>query len=397
MPWKEVSLMSQRKELVLLAWNEGSNISMLCRQFGISRKTAYKWMERFELGGPGGLADKPRAPFESPARTPLEMEKLVVALRDKHPAWGGRKLHARLAALGHEPPAPSTITNILRRHHRLNPAQSAKHKPWRRFEHAEPNALWQMDFKGDFALTRGGRCHPLTIIDDHSRYALCILACADQRRPTVQNALIQTFETYGLPERMLMDNGSCWGHDDNQPFTKLTVWLIRHGVSICHGRSRHPQTQGKDERFNRTLKLEVISTRPFRDLTHCQNHFDQWRAVYNLERPHESLDMRPPISRYRQSRREYTDTLPPIEYAPGDIVRKVSGGAAFNFKNQRFRLGKAFIGLQIALRPTTTDGLFDVYLSHQKIDSIDMRRDAPVLTSRLAADFISCKDGEYNL
>ena len=374
MPWKDVSLMSQRYEFVMMAKQEQSNISELCRRFHISRKTAYKWLGRHETEGRGGLADRSRAPHNRPAKTPPEMERLVLAERGKHPAWGGRKLRTLLASKGYDPPAASTITEILRRNGRLNPAETEKHTAWRRFEREAPNDLWQMDFKGHFPLTSGGRCHPLTVVDDHSRYAVCLTACPDELGVSVKRALVATFRSYGIPHRMLMDNGSCWGsHNDAGYYTAFTAWLIRLGISISHGRIYHPQTQGKNERFNRTLQAEVLTGRAFRDIAHCQAHFDRWRPLYNLERPHEALGMLPPVSRYRPSPVQYPETLPPVEYAPGDIVRKVYTNSTIAFKGKIFRIGNAFRGQPVALRQSGEDGLLDVFFCHQRIAQIDLR------------------------
>ena len=367
--------MSQREEFVALAIKEGSNMSALCRRHGISRKTGYKWIERYKREGKNGLGDLSRKPSYSPLRTCRETEETVLGLRDEHPAWGGRKLNKRLIALGRQSPAPSTITSILSRNGRLNKEERSKHGPSRRFEHDEPNALWQMDFKGDFAVTGGGRCHALTIVDDHSRYSVCIKACANERLETVRDALTNTFRVYGIPERMLMDNGSCWGNDAVHRFTPLSAWLIRLGVGISHGRPYHPQTQGKNERFNRTLKAEVIGTRSFRDLAQCQEKFDDWRMVYNIERPHEALGMAPPISRYRPSPRAFPESLPPIEYGPDDIVRKVHGTSHMHFKGKRFFLGHAFIGFPVAIRHSMQDDCHAVYFCHQRIGYLNMREE----------------------
>ncbi len=206
MPWKDASLMSLRLEFVTLAAAEGANVRELCRRYGISPETAYKWVGRYRAGGPDALADRSRRPASSPRRCPDALEAEVLRLRDQHPAWGGRKLRARLVALGHDAPAASTITAILRRHGRLDPARAAAHTPFTRFEHDVPNRLWQIDFKGHFA-TAGGRCHPLTALDDHSRFALGLIACGDEQDATVRGHLTALFRRYGLPERVLCDNG----------------------------------------------------------------------------------------------------------------------------------------------------------------------------------------------
>src|SRR5262245_40286271 len=211
MPWREVSIMSQRVEFVALATAENANLRDLCRRFAISPNTAYKWLDRFRTAGVSGLADRSRRPHNSPARTPKEMEQMIVKLRAKHPAWGGRKLERRLLDLGRiGVPSPSTITAILRRHDLLDPTESAKHQAFCRFERAEPNELWQMDYKGEFRLSRG-RCYPLTILDDHSRFAIALEACARNTKVITQTALIKIFRRYGLPQQITCDNGSPWG------------------------------------------------------------------------------------------------------------------------------------------------------------------------------------------
>ena len=373
MPWMELSIMSQRLEFIMLATAEGGNIAELCRRFGISRKTGYKWIGRFERAGPEDLADRSRRPHRSPRRTPKATERLVLELRRKHPVWGGRKIHFRLRDLGYRSlPVPSTITEILRRHGQLDERESAKRQPFKRFEHERPNDLWQMDFKGDFELRRG-RCHPLTVLDDHSRFSVGLQACGNEQGTTVQQRLTEIFRRYGLPRRMLMDNGSPWGSDEKHRHTPLTVWLIRLGIGVTHSRPYHPQTQGKDERFHRTMKAEVLAGREFLDLHHCQVHFDRWRQLYNFERPHDSLGMNVPASRYRVSDRPYLDRLPGIEYGPDDIVRKVQQGGDFRYRGHLCKVSKAFLGQRIALRPTTCEGVLDVYFCQEHLGRLNLR------------------------
>jgi transposase InsO family protein len=372
MPWQEVSTMSLRKEFIMLASQDCANLSELCRRFGISRKTAYKWLGRFDEAGNEGLQDRSRRPHQSSHRTPQPVEQLALSIRDAHPAWGGRKIKRRLEDLGHEAlPSVSTLTQILRRNGRLDAAESAKHTAWKRFEHDAPNRLWQMDFKGHFALGTG-RCHPLTVLDDHSRYSLRLEACANEQGSTVQTRLTGAFRRYGLPERMTMDNGSPWGSDADHPYTPLTAWLIRLGIRVSHSRPYHPQTQGKDERFHRTLDAEVLKGKVFRDLDHCQRRFDQWRAVYNLERPHEALGMAVPASRYRQSGRGFPETLPAIEYGPGDIVRKVQDKGDIHYRGFVFKVGRAFRGYPVALRSASEEGIMKVYFCQQCIAKVDL-------------------------
>lgn len=367
MPWQEVTIMSQRLEFVQLALQPGANISTLCHRYRISRKTGYKWIARYAQDGPAGLVDQSRCPRQRPAQTAPTMEAAVVALRQDHPAWGGRTLarvlqNRKVAAV----PAPSTITGILRRHGLLNPTEAAAHTPYQRFERERPNELWQMDFKGHFALTGRGRCHPLTVLDDHSRFAVVLAACADEQTATVQAALIPAFERYGLPEAILTDNGPPWGDGPDSPYTSLGVWLMRLGIRVLHGRVYHPQTQGKDERFNRTLKAEVLLRASFADLAACQAAFDAWRPVYNLVRPHQGLALQTPSQRYQISPRPYPGAAPPIEYGPEDAVRQVQQNGRFSFRGRAGRVAKAFVHQPIAIRRLDADDeMFAVYFCRQ--------------------------------
>jgi len=373
MPWRELSVMGQREEFVRLALMPGANKSELCRRFGITRSNGYKWIERYTAKGRAGLVERSRRPYGSPQRTlePVEAEVLRIRARSNG-AWGGRKIASVMRREGLERvPAPSTITEILRRHGQLKQRASEHPGPYQRFERAQPNELWQMDFKGHFPLARG-RCHPLTVIDDHSRYAVAVEACGDEQDVTVRQHLIAAFRRYGLPCVMLMDNGPPWGDSGAQPFTIFTVWLMRLGVRVTHGRPYHPQTQGKDERFHRTLNAEVLSGRSFCDLPECQRAFDAWRQVYNYERPHQAIDLDVPSSRYCVSPRIFPEHLPQIDYGPDDIVRKVDPNGQISFKGCRFRIGKAFCGQPIALRPTAEDAVLSIHFCAQQIGTIDL-------------------------
>lgn len=374
MPWQEMSTMSLRYEFVMLARRGEANMTALCGRFGVSRKTGYTWLARFARDGPAGLGDRSRRPRRSPAQTPAATEAAVVELRKQHPAWGGRKLARRLVTLGHQAvPAPSTVTAILHRHRLIDPTAAAKHTPFVRFEHAAPNDLWQMDFKGWFPLPTG-RCHPLTVLDDHSRFNVLLRACANEQGVTVQAALTDVFRRYGLPARMSMDNGAPWGSDALHVLTPLTVWLMRLGIAVSHSRPYHPQTHGKDERFHRTLDSELLQHRVFRDRAQVQWHFDRFRDLYNLERPHDALDLQVPASRYQPSVRPFAERLPPIEYAPGDVVRKVQAKGELCYRGQVFQVSKALRGYPVALRPTAEDSTLAVYFCQSHVATIDVRQ-----------------------
>jgi len=229
-----------------------------------------------------------------------------------------------------------------------------------------------MDFKGDFA-TNGGRCYPLTVIDDHSRFNLCLETCPNQQANTVKDRLVGVFGRYGLPQRMLMDNGSPWGHGWGHGHTVFTTWLVDLGIAVIHSRPFHPQTQGKDERFHLTLQREVLAGRPpWRSLGEVQTAFDAWRPIYNHQRPHEALDDAVPADRYRPSPRSLPSVIEPWEYGPNDHVRKVSTDAKISFRRRSIRVGKPFAGRYVALRPTKTDGVVDLYYRHQFIRRIDL-------------------------
>ena len=261
MPWREVTRMSLREEFVQLALQAGVNRRELCRRFGIAPKTGYKWLMRYARAGASGLEHRSKRPLRSPARTAAEVEQAVIRWRhESRNSWGGRKLARLLAGQGGPALAPSTVTGILRRAGLLDGAAAPGQRPLQRFERAAPNELWQMDFKGHFPLLSRSRCHPLTVLDDHSRFSLVLKACADERGETVRSVLTSAFRRYGLPAAMLMDNGAPWGSDHDHPFTAFSLWLIRLGIRVAHGRAYHPQTQGKDERFHRTLKFEFCAT-----------------------------------------------------------------------------------------------------------------------------------------
>jgi transposase InsO family protein len=370
--------MASRYEMVQLAEQGELSVRELCRRFRVSAPTAYKWMKRFASEGLAGLEDRSHRPHRQPRRSSAELEEQVLELRRRYPVWGPRKLRELLRPAQLSPlPSVSTISAILKRHGRLAAGAPAGGSPApRRFEYAAPNELWQMDFKGHFALRRG-RCHPLTVLDDHSRFALGLSACADEREVTARERLSAVFRRYGLPRRILADNGPPFGTAGTEAYSSLEVWLLRLGVEVYHGRPRHPQTQGKDERFHRTLRLELLRERMFRDLAEAQREFDRWREVYNFVRPHQALALAPPAARYRPSPRPFPEPLPALEYAADLPVRTVQKDAEISFQRRQFKVGKAFIGLPVALRPTLADGVFHILFAHAVIRTIDLRSKPP--------------------
>lgn len=376
MPWKHVDMTTLRQEFVLLALQEGANRRDLCRRFSISPKTGYKWIERFKAQGARGLLEQSRKPLQMPLRATDAVEAKAVALRDEHPTWGGRKIAQRMRDLGIDAvPTASTITRILHRHGLISEQASERSKSWQRFEHAEPNDLWQIDFKGYFE-TGNATCHPLTVLDDHSRYNLILQSCRHPDTAHVQSALINAFRRYGLPLRMNADNGSPWGSPSKHEhgITTLTIWLIQLGIAVSHSRPGHPQTNGKEERFHRTLKNDVLQGRHFRDLNDAQSAFDQWRLIYNHERPHEAIQMKTPATRYRPSRIAYPERLPEVVYPDGDRVLAVGWDGKVKLDGYRFRVSNALRTHRIAARAVAEqDGVYDLFFVHQRIGQIDLR------------------------
>ncbi len=372
MPWRTTGLMSLRREFVMMALRAGVSMSELCRRFEISRKTGYKWLRRYRVEDLRGLVDRSRRPHRMRIHVPAGIEAAILALRVRHPSWGARKIRRRLHAQGLAPlPACSTITAVLHRHGLIRPGTPGGRRDWQRFVHPVPNSLWQMDFKAPVPCLVGP-AQPLSLLDDCSRFSLCLRALATRQTTPVQDALTATFRRYGLPDTLLVDNGSPWGNDAEHVYTPLGVWLMRLGIRVTHSRPYHPQTLGKDERFHRTLETELLRGRQWRDHAHLQGALDRWRDMYNCERPHEALDLETPATRYQPSLRPFPDQLPAIEYPAGLVVRHVQQGGLVYFQGREFRIGRAFTGYPIGLQPTQVEGVFDVVFGHHHIARIDL-------------------------
>ena len=404
MPWQEQSAMSLRREFVAAVAGGEMPVTALCARYQISRKTGYKWLRRHgaaveaaaELGaapvdraawGAAALADRSRRPAVSPRQTDARVETAAVAVRAAHPAWGGRKIHHWLARhpealpAGAVPPAPSTVTDILRRHGLLT-APPPPPTAWTRFEHAVPNDLWQMDFLGHRPLGTGGRVHPLTVVDDCSRFALVLAACPHEQRTLVQAHLRACFQRYGLPRAILTDNGPPWGTSGGRGggggggITRLEAWLLRLGVALWHGAPYHPQTQGKVERLHRTIAAEAFGSRPFATLAAAQAALDAFRASYNHDRPHEHLGHAVPAERYVPSPRAAPTVLPEPVYAPDDEVRRVRAQGAVSYANRSHFVSLGLVGEVVAVRPTQADGVLAVYFCSRQVAEIDLHTPA---------------------
>jgi transposase InsO family protein len=343
MPWLETDVRDQRIRFVVAASHPTANVTATCTAFGISRKTGYKWLARHAAGrSVSELADQSRRPHASPTRTSDRITRRVVALRQTY-GWGGEKLVELLAADGIAL-AARTVDRIIAREG-LTRADVAPAAARRRFARAAPNDLWQMDAKGHYPLGPRRRCHPLSIVDDHSRFAVGLYALATLHAVHVRTALVECFERYGVPLAMLMDHGTPWWATRNEAgLSTLSVFLMKQGIRLTHGRIRHPQTQGKVERFHRTLGERLRWWGVPTDLAGFTRAFAEFRDEYNEVRPHEALGQEPPALHFQRSGRAYVATPPPWVYPPGSDVHRVDANAMIRYRGHRFFIGEALIG-----------------------------------------------------
>jgi len=326
-----------REEFARKAQSAG-NFSALCREYGITRRTGYEWRRRVESGE--ALTDRSHAPNTVPGKTKPELEAKVLAVRVAHPAWGGKKIRKVLANQGVEGlPCERTCSEILKRNGCISEEASQKSKPVQRFEREKCNELWQTDFKGDFALTDGGRCWPLTILDDHSRFLLAEIA--KPGTGGVIESFREVFMEFGVPGSVLSDNGTTYrGYHGG--FAQFERFLMEHDVLPIHGRIKHPQTQGKVERLHGTMEAELLSGKEFKDLQQTQAALDPWREEYNFVRPHEALDMRCPGEVYIKSQRPYADQVSEFQYSGEHRVIKANNWGYVRFAHFQVYLSETF-------------------------------------------------------
>ena len=364
MSWETKTVMEQRKEFIIAASAEDANISELCRKFGISRKTGHKWINRAEMGLP--LCDQSRRPHRQPSKTAVEIEQRIIQMRLDHPAWGGKTIWAALEAAGVDGlPSTKTCCNILKRNGLIDPAESAKHTAFQRFEKEYCNEMWQTDFKGDFLLRNGVRCYPLTILDDHSRFNIRIEPKTSATG--VKDSFIRAFQEFGLPNSVLSDNGAQFAgaHRGLSQFERVLMDL---DILPIHGRPIHPQTQGKIERFHRTLKKEALRVTPA-NMEEARIRLENWRWVYNEIRPHHSLGLRTPSSVYQPSTRPYYEPKPYI-YDEGAKLIKVNNWGYIRFGPMQLFLSEAMADTHVEIRFDDND-TFSILYRNYKIASVD--------------------------
>ena len=347
-----------RKEFVHAA-ESCHNFSALCREFAITRKTGKKWCERYVNEQP--LSDQSRKPHSIANKTPPEIEKKIVDLRNENKGWGAKKIHQVLANEGHtDLPCVKTVNNILKRNGQISEEESLKHQPYQRFARENCNSLWQTDFKGEFKAANGKYCYPLDILDDCSRFLINITVY-----PSTENVVKSTFkaafEEYGMPRSVLSDNGAQFA-GFRQGYTRFEKWLMDHDVLPIHGRIKHPQTQGKIERFHRTMKSEVLKHQTFANCEEANKALNEWRFKYNNIRPHEALNMKRPADVYQPSTRRYVDTVKPFEYNGNNHIIKVNSWGYVRFDKWQVYLSETFIGEHIEFRPNPLgDSFFACY------------------------------------
>ena len=367
MPWESKTVEKLREEFVLAA-QTCRNFSSLCREFDISRKTGYKWIERSKSGV--GLHDQSRNPLKIANKTDIEIEHAILKLRGDNPGWGAATIHKVLENRGWKNlPCVRTVNNILSRNGCILPEESEKRQHYIRFQKEHCNEMWQADFKGDFVMQDGRRCYPLDIIDDCSRYLIRIAPAT-----STKNLVIPTFESafyeYGIPYSVLSDNGGQFA-GFKQGYTQFEKWLMCHDVLPIHCRVKHPQTQGKIERFHRTLNNEVLSRQSFSNIEDANKKLQQWRNKYNCVRPHEALGMLTPSDVYVKSNRQYTGIVTPYEYSGEYPVLKVNYKGYLSFDSQRLYFSETMIGELIEIRPNPLGDSFYACFRNFRIAEFD--------------------------
>ena len=346
MAWRAMNVQEQRVRFVVAASRREKPLKLLCAEFGISRPTGWLWIKRYGESGLAGISERSRRPHTSPAQTPWEREERVIAVRSRYPDWGARKLEVMLAREGVKL-TRSTIHRILLRYDLVRD-QDRHPQAVKRFERERPNELWQMDFKGPKNWPHA--VGPLSVIDDHSRYLVALSATGKLDGDLVREQLEQAFERCGLPDAMLMDHGTPWWNWQSfSGRTHLSLWMMRQGIRLCWSGIRHPQTQGKVERFHGSLQRALdrrggVGAEP-------QTWLDNYRLEYNQVRPHEALAMQTPASIWRKSERRYDPHPPPWEYPEGAWTLKVDCQGTVDLHGQRWRIGKTLAGERVMIQP----------------------------------------------
>jgi len=370
MPWRETRPMDQRMQFIADYLRQSLSMTELCELYGVSRKTGYKWIERYLAQGPQGLEDQSRRPGSHPNQTPEEIVESVVEVRQRHPTWGGKKILTVLEKRHAEwvLPARSTVCEILNRKGLVPKKRRRRvigHPGKPSSQVLVPNDLWCVDFKGQFKTGDGIYCYPLTVTDDYSRY---LLGCQGLTGTSVAEAkpvFARLFKEYGLPTRIRSDNGVPFATTTLARLSALSAWWVRLGILPELIEPGKPQQNGRHERMHKTLKAEATRP-PGANRQAQQRKFNHFRQEFNEERPHEALDMATPGSIYVPSRREMPDRLPPLEYPDRFEVRYVSGNGGIRWNKGWVNVSSTCIGEYVGLEEID-DGVWNVYFGPLKL------------------------------
>lgn len=346
MPWKESGVVESRMEAVIRQ-KEGARVSALSREYGVSRQTIYKWIKRFDEEGACGLFDRSRRPRRSPNRISGKTERRIIELRLEY-GWGGRNLRDLLAEEGTSVSA-ATVDRVIARNGLIREVD--KQRPaTRRFEREAPNQLWQMDFKGEYKLP-GGTCWPLSIVDDHSRFSIGLFGLSSTSSRQVSRCLLSCFEEYGLPDALLMDHGPPW-YATSHPsgLSRITVMLKKQGIHPILSGVGHPQTQGKVERFHRTLSRHLRWHGVPQEFDALCDALARFRKIYNEIKPHSALDRRTPAQCYYPSSRRFDPSPPEWVYPPGAVVKKLTPQGTLHWHGHLYFVSQALPDEQVWCR-----------------------------------------------
>lgn len=381
MPWKETNSMDQRYDFVRRCLAGNHSISALCRAFGISRPTGYKWLGRYEAGGLAALSDRSKAPLSNPRATPPEIVELILACR-KRWGWGAKKIGPRLHEKHPEVsiPGTSTISGILNRHGLTKAQRTRRRAPPRTQPFAactQPNDVWCADFKGDFKVRDGTRCYPLTVTDAFTRYVLCCKGYDRIHWRLVQRSYEKAFREFGLPLAMRTDNGPPFASTGAGGLTQLSAWLVKLGISLERIDPGRPQQNGRHERMHRTLKAETARP-PRSSLRAQQAAFKRFVREFNEERPHEALGQIPPTRLYESSPRAFPKRIEEPEYPGHFEVRKVYPVGQILWRKHLVFISGVLAGERVGLEEIE-DGLWRVSFGTMTLGTLDAHDPNPKL------------------
>ena len=370
MPWLETNVRDQRIQFVLTV-RRGATVTEACQAFGISRTTGHKWLRREAAAGSvAALTDRSRRPHHSPCRTPAPVVRRLSELR-AHFGWGGAKLAPLMAAEGYRL-TPRTIDRWIQREGWTRPDSAPAPAP-HRFTHRAPNDLWQMDAKGAYPLADQQRCHTLSVLDDHSRFVVGLTPLLRLQTDPVRTALIRSFERYGVPTAMLMDHGAPWWSTQGPAgLTRLVVFLLKQGIRVVFSAVRHPQTQGKVERFHRTLAERLRWVGVPTTLAGFTRTLAWFREEYNEVRPHAALGLTPPAAHFTPSPRSYRSTPPAWCYPEGLEIRRVHRPGIIRIAGDAYFISEALTGENVACVPLANRIL--VIYRHMYVRELHPRR-----------------------